>query len=327
MHKKSTYYKVKVFALAMILLFTLFSNSYADENTSDAAMPQDGIYTVNVALWHQVMDKPSMGNKGLVPQAEVQIKDGKATMFLETQIIQVTGITASLVSFFYFDDEKQEFTKAEARVYTHEIDGQKRPRIFIFPINYGQEFSRCKVDPKVEVMGDKPIEARLKVDWESLTKIDKSVKQEIIDQTAQSDIETKVELKQQETAAENAETVSDVPKQKHQLMQVKPVGTSDMNVSNVSADENLNQEAIPEADFTKTVNYGSEKEDGQEETQGTIANTVEPRERKGIIFGVAFFIIILLAISISVIAVYSRKIRRENRRAAELDIFEGDLQI
>ncbi len=330
MYRKNAKLKIRMWFLVTVLLGIAFSYSYADEKPVDSNIPQDGIYTVNVALWHQVMDKPSMGNKGLVQQAEVQVKDGKLTMFLETRIIQVTGITASLVSFFYFDDKKQDFTKAEARAYTFEIDGQKRPRIFIFPIKYGQEFSRVLVDPKVEVMGDKPIEARLKVDWSSFSKIEKSTKQEIIDKTAESDIEAKIQLKKlEETMALGSNT--DSSKEKHKLMEIKPVGNIVLPaaggpISDVNEVQQISP--IPEEDFTGTGDDGSiQNNETDKVSQSDKSKNLKPKERKSIIFGILFFIVAMVGISVSVMVTYLKKIGRENRRAAELDIFEGDLQI
>lgn len=321
--------------LVMFLCCVTLPYSYGEEQGQVGNPPEDGIYTVNVALWHQVMDKPSMGNKGIVPEAEIQVKDGRITMFLETQIIQVTGITASLVAFFYFDAEKQDFSKSEARAYSFEIDGQKRPRIFIFPIDYGQEFYRCMVDPRVEVMGDKPIEARIKVDWSSLKNIEKSLKQELIDETAESDIEAKVELKKQEeaVAVEPDGGAASVSKEKHQLMEVRPIeGALPKPDVSMAVSMNMNpQEVQPvemgEVDFTKTVDYGTASKEEVAAAYSGGFDMPKPEERKGVIFGVLFLLTSMVVISISVIAIYIKRIERENRRAAELDIFEGDLQI
>lgn len=323
MRKTREHLKAITALLIICILSLQFGYSYAEDTVEVQTVPPDGVYNVNIALWHQVMDKPSMGNKGLMPEAEIQIKDGKLTMFMETQIIQVTGITASLVSFFYFDESKQDFVKAEARAYNFEIDGQKRPQIFIFPITYGQEYYRCMVDPKVEVMGDKPIEARLKVDWNSLKKIDKSVKQDIIDKTAQSDIEAKIELKKQEIEA--AQTTTNAPKQKHLLMEVKPIQNMSMPVNPIGEIKSQN---IADVDFTQTVDYENDQATDEDERSGEINfKSVEPKERPGIIFGVLSFLILALFLSIFSIVIYIKKIVREYKRAGELDIFEGELHI
>lgn len=219
MHRK--FFKRKFFILSVLVCICMTIMQSAGAENLKAEELKDGTYTVNIALWHQFMDKPSMGNKGIIPEAELEVKDGKATMFIETQIIQVTGITASVVSFFNFNEEKQDFTKAEAHAYNFEIDGQKRPKIFLFPIKPGSEYYRCMVDPKVEVMGDKPIEARLKVDWSSLKLVEKSLKQEIIDENAESDILAKLELqKQEQEALANSDGTV---KEKHEILPVVPV--------------------------------------------------------------------------------------------------------
>ncbi len=328
---KKKFLKLKIAIPAALCALVIFAQS-AWAGNADPIELKDGIYTVNIALWHQFMDKPSMGNKGIIPEAEVEVKDGKATMFMETRIIEVTGITASLVSFYNFDEEKQDFSKAEARAYNFEIDGQKRPRIFIFPINPGKEFYRCMVDPKVEVMGDKPIEARIKVDWSSIKPIEKSLKQEIIEKNADSDILAKVELQKQADAGVSA---NDTQGKKHELL---PVVSTDTEVRAEGFRPGPLLTAMPVTDVIAPggtldgaeivpVEFDTAGEIGEASKNPESGKDLETRESKGIILGILFFILALIAASIAVIAVFMRKISGEMKRSSYLDAFEGELKI
>lgn len=338
MHRK--FFKRKFFILSVLVCICMTIMQSAGAENLKAEELKDGTYTVNIALWHQFMDKPSMGNKGIIPEAELEVKDGKATMFIETQIIQVTGITASVVSFFNFNEEKQDFTKAEAHAYNFEIDGQKRPKIFLFPIKPGSEYYRCMVDPKVEVMGDKPIEARLKVDWSSLKLVEKSLKQEIIDENAESDILAKLELqKQEQEALANSDGTV---KEKHEILPVVPVesgasmseigtgiigrpGPSLSAMPVIDPDGGVAGEVgdIDPVDFSRTT----ESADDESSVAASSAKKAAAEERRGIILGILLFIVALIAASIAVIIVFLRKIIKEKNRAAYLDIFEGELEI
>lgn len=329
------------FSLFMLICFCMIFMQKVGADSCAAEELKDGIYTVNIALWHQFMDKPSMGNKGIISEAEIEVKDGKATMFIETQIIQVTGITASVVSFFNYDEGKQDFTKAEARAYNFEIDGQKRPKIFLFPIKPGSEYYKCMVDPKVEVMGDKPIEARLKVDWSSLKPAGESLKQKIIDKNAESDILAKVELQKQEQEA--LANSGGTPKEKHEILPVVPVeatvntggygmgaiGRSGPPLSAmpvIGPEDGIAMDGgdIDSIDFSNATDFTG---DADSEISDSFVKGSSMEERKGIILGILFFILVLIAASVTVITIFLRKIIKEKNRTAYLDMFEGELEI
>lgn len=136
---------------------------------------EDGYYEVNVSLYHEREDKPSMGNGAMVNKANILSKEGKYHMIVASNKMTVQNITASLVSFQVRDDnEYYYFSKAYA--YDLEIEGesQKRPRVFEFSINRKDPMIYVKVDPKVKPMGEVPIGARLKIDWSSLRQVEES---------------------------------------------------------------------------------------------------------------------------------------------------------
>ena len=133
---------------------------------------EDGLYAVNVALWHETEDKPSMGNGALDPKAELFVKDGKGTLFLGTKTLKVSNIQASLSRVFYETDEG--FSAAAPLCFDLKPENEPLPRpgIFALPLEEKKAMIRLKVDPKVAPMGDEPLNARLKLDFQSVKKIE-----------------------------------------------------------------------------------------------------------------------------------------------------------
>ena len=133
---------------------------------------EDGLYALDVALWHETEDKPSMGNGALDPKAELFVKDGKGTLFLGTKTLKVSNIQASLSRVFYETDDG--YSAAAALCYDLKPANEPlpRPRIFALPLEEKRAMIRLKVDPKVAPMGDEPLNARLKLDFQSMKKIE-----------------------------------------------------------------------------------------------------------------------------------------------------------
>lgn len=139
--------------------------------TSSPLDVEDGLYSLDVALWHETEDKPSMGNGALDPKAELLVKDGKGTLFLGTKALKVSNIQASLSRVFYETDDG--FSAARSLCYDLQPEKEPlpRPSIFAMPLDVKKDTIRLKVDPKVAPMGDEPLNARLKLDFQSVKKI------------------------------------------------------------------------------------------------------------------------------------------------------------
>ena len=159
----------KLLLIVLVLYFFCSAKVYANSQF------QDGNYEVQINLWHIKDDKLSMGNKSLKNKAEIEVKDGRYFLYIETEKIKVQNIESSLLNFFY-EDEDGNFRKAEEACYDIEIKDEinKRPRIFKIPLNNLDEYHQVLVDPKVAVMGRNPLPARLKINIDSI----KSIKEE-----------------------------------------------------------------------------------------------------------------------------------------------------
>jgi hypothetical protein len=131
-----------------------------------------GRYEARVDLWHATQDKPSMGNAALNHTAIIDVKDGVYTMSLSTHPMQVGTITACLMSL-------QVRRKGGGYVYADVIARENpggKPSAFRFRLPSLDTYTAVKVDPRVEVMGDDPVDARLRVSWDTLVKVSKDRK-------------------------------------------------------------------------------------------------------------------------------------------------------
>ncbi|MEY8354280.1 NEAT domain-containing protein [Lachnospiraceae bacterium 54-53] len=141
------------------------SDSDSDDNSSSGSDEDDGYYKVNVRLWHASMNKASMGDNAVVNKAYVHIEDGNVTMRLVTRKMTVSGITAHLHDFWIYDGGDYETADL--------VSTENNKWIFEFDLpNDTSQYYKCKVDPQVDVMGDDPVKARLKVTWSSLKEVD-----------------------------------------------------------------------------------------------------------------------------------------------------------
>lgn len=152
------------------ILQTAVNNLVTDSDSgssggSGKSDEDDGCYKVNVCLWHATMNKASMGDGAVEKKAYVQIEDGDVNMRLVTKKMTVSGITAHLHDFWIYDGGDYETADL--------VSTENSKWIFEFNLpNDSSQYYKCKVDPQVDVMGDDPVKARLKVDWSSLKEVD-----------------------------------------------------------------------------------------------------------------------------------------------------------
>jgi hypothetical protein len=131
-----------------------------------------GRYEVRVDLWHATQDKPSMGNAALNHTAIIDVKNGVYTMSLSTHSMQVGAITACLMS---LQVRQSGGGYKYANIIARNNPGGK-PSAFRFKLPSKSTYTAVKVDPRVEVMGDKPVDARLRVSWDTLVQVASSKK-------------------------------------------------------------------------------------------------------------------------------------------------------
>lgn len=125
----------------------------------------DGKYTVTVHLWHATQNKESMGNATLNHQALITVKKGVYTMDISTHPVKIGSVTACLQSLWIKQSGGYTAATVKAR---NNAGGQ--PSVFSFRLPSKDRYIPVKIDPKVEVMGKDPIDARLRISWDTLKK-------------------------------------------------------------------------------------------------------------------------------------------------------------
>ncbi len=145
------------------------SSTDSSSSTTKETTSKDGYYKVKVQLWHANKNQASAGADCISSPAYVMIEDGEITMRLVTKKMNKSGITAHLGEgdfYIYSDGDYVPATlvSTENSKWIHE---------FSLP-NDTSTYYKCEVDPHVDVMGDEPVKARLKITWSSKTKITES---------------------------------------------------------------------------------------------------------------------------------------------------------
>lgn len=138
-------------------------------NTSVFA--SDGTYNVDVALWNATQDQTSMANGALETQAIVVVKDGVATMFINTKEMTMGTIKAWLEE-LYIGSINGDYKANPATAYATNGDGKVTMWSFTLPSE--GEFFDVVVNPRVAMMNNADIAARIKVDYETLEKVSDS---------------------------------------------------------------------------------------------------------------------------------------------------------
>lgn len=138
-------------------------------NTSVFA--SDGTYNVDVALWNATQNATSMANGALDTKATIVVKNGVATMYINTKEMTMGTIKAWLEE-LYIGSINEDYKANPATAYATNSDGKVTMWSFALPNE--EEFFDVVVNPHVEIMGNVDIAARIKVDYETLVKVSDS---------------------------------------------------------------------------------------------------------------------------------------------------------
>ena len=159
---------------------------------------KDGTYEVNVALWNATSDKESMAADALNNKAKIIVKDGKATMYISTKEMSFGTIKASLQE-FYIGSAQEDYKNHSATII--EKDTQGNPTLWSFELPHEDEYINVMMNPHVAMMGNMDLEARIKVDYSTLTYI--SDKTELETNTKKEDPKENNQNQASNTATEN----------------------------------------------------------------------------------------------------------------------------
>lgn len=127
----------------------------------------DGTYKVPVKLWHETKDQASMAASSVLPEAMITVSGKDIKMNIYTQPMTMGTITASLQT-LKVENETGGYTDAE--IVGRSSSGD--PNEFSFSLPHAKEYINVLVNPKVAIMGNTDIGARLKVDYSSIAKVE-----------------------------------------------------------------------------------------------------------------------------------------------------------
>lgn len=168
----------------------------------------DGIYEVSVDLWNASLDQASMASDGVIKTARIVAEDGVYTMYIYTQEMLMGTITASLIDLKISNGGG---TYTMATVETTDANGN--PTGFSFVLPSTDEFIDVLVNPYVDVMGNSDIAARLKIDWDTLTRVsDDTDLLEAPETTGVDDYEASSGESSDESSRKSSDTTADTVK-------------------------------------------------------------------------------------------------------------------
>lgn len=134
-----------------------------DYSSASEVKYEDGLYEVEIGLLNASKDEASMASSAINEKALINIKDGKAEVYISTKPLTMGTITASLQTLQY---EETDGTYTYAKVTTKSADGT--PTGFKFTLPSYDEIINVKVNPMVAMMGNKDIQARLNIDYSTM---------------------------------------------------------------------------------------------------------------------------------------------------------------
>ena len=127
----------------------------------------DGTYKVPVKLWHETKDQASMAASSVLPEAMITVSGKDIKMNIYTQPMTMGTITASLQT-LKVENGTGGYTDAD--IVGRSSSGD--PNEFSFALPHAKEYINVLVNPKVAIMGNTDIGARLKVDYSSIAKVE-----------------------------------------------------------------------------------------------------------------------------------------------------------
>lgn len=139
------------------------------EPEKEPEVRQDGVYQLPVALWHASQDRASMAASALRPTARVVVKDGAHTVYLDTQPMTFGNLTASLQEL-----KVQQWDGSWVTAQVERRGAHGDPVCFSFPLDRMQELVAVRVNPRVAMMGNQELDARLKFDLSQLAAVEEA---------------------------------------------------------------------------------------------------------------------------------------------------------
>lgn len=146
---------------SILFVFTLIFSALSIG--ASAVEMSDGIYEVNIALWHSEDNKESMAADSVGKKAKIVVENGVKTMHITSGEMSMMGIKASLQE-LKVADKNGNYTDAKIE----SKDSEGNPTGFYFTMPHTDKYITVKVNPHIAIMGNRDIGARIKVDYSTL---------------------------------------------------------------------------------------------------------------------------------------------------------------
>lgn len=157
--------------LSLILSVFVLTFSLMCSAVSAFAMgpSEDGVYEVQIEMWHAEKERTSMGDSYIVHTALLTVDGNEKTLTI------APAQTSSDMQFWYYTDGSVKGdTKEVSQSSAVEIDGKKYDVAFEFPIKSDNEFVGVKFAASAMPLSPS---ARIKIDYDSAKKVGNVVKE------------------------------------------------------------------------------------------------------------------------------------------------------
>jgi|LSQX01.2.fsa_nt_gb hypothetical protein len=275
----------------------------------------DGMYEVNIALWHSEDDRKSMAAASVGKTAAIVVENDIKTMYITSSEISIMGIKATLQE-LKVEDTSGNFVDAKVAA----RDSKGNPTGFYFIMPNTSEYINVKVNPHIAIMGNIDIGARIKVDYSTLELVqpfeiqkENSTVPENVQPSGKT--ETEEEIAETNITKVETENFENFQTEKESTVVTEELLTVPENVQPSGKTET--EEEIAETNITKAETENFENSQTEKESAVVpkeLSTATEPfsvkKESSGISYTMAIIaVIIFILIIIFVVA----KMRRKNK--------------
>ncbi len=294
--------KVSLLFAVFIILIGLFSFSVSalDINTLS-----DGEYEIDIELWHAEDSKKSMAASAFEKTAVIMVENGSYTVRIYTGPMTIMMITASLQEMRV---QLSDGTYVNAEVAERGSDGN--PTSFTFPIDTITEFVNVKVNPKVAVIGNMEMDARLKFDISSVR--EKSEEETTAEETTAEVTTQEPTTKKEEPTTTKTETTTAAPVVETTATPVAEttaapvVETTVAPVAETTAAPVVETTVAPVAETTAAPEIATtEAVAAEETTQEALSEDTEKENGGG--FGIMIAVAVVIISAVFVVVIIKKK--------------------
>lgn len=256
--------------IASMLVVCAFVLMFSCCMCASAKTLEDGVYEVNIYLWHSSKDKASMAKNAIKTKAKIDVTNSVGTMYLYAQPTKIMGMSAHLYE-LRIKSSSGSFYNASIT----QRDSNGDPYEFKFTLPHNSKFIDVKVNPHVAMMGNKDISARIKVDYSSLRLIKSKPKPtKPSNNNSGSNKNTDTKTNTNNNGDTNKDTVTNSPSN-------NDIANNDSNNKSISNDNDENTKSANDNE-EQVVGKDSKKNKNNTQQKSSIENVNIEGEKEGL---------------------------------------------